>query len=175
MLTLRPFLPSDADRIVSWAADETAFRKWTADRFERYPIQGEDLIRYYAETVDRNACFPFTARDENGPLGHLLMRYPNGDKREIRFGFVIVDQNRRRQGLGKEMLNEALRRAFCALGAEKVTLGVFRNNPPALACYRSVGFGETGGPDSLFPIGNEQWECAEMEITRDSFLRSRSP
>lgn len=36
----------------------------------------------------------------------------------------------------------AIRYAFDMLKAEKITLGVFENNPSAYYCYKSVGFRE---------------------------------
>ena len=44
MLRLRPFKKCDADTIVSWIKNERIFRFWCADRFENYPITGDDLI-----------------------------------------------------------------------------------------------------------------------------------
>lgn len=48
MLRLRPYKACDAKTIVSWIKDETAFRMWSADRFERYPMTQEDLNAHAA-------------------------------------------------------------------------------------------------------------------------------
>ena len=47
MLRLRPYKSCDAKYIVSWIKDEISFRKWCADRYEHYPITGEDMNQYY--------------------------------------------------------------------------------------------------------------------------------
>ena len=125
MLGLRPYKKCDAEYIVKWIKDEVAFRKWCADRLKTYPITAEDLNDYYEQYAFSDSFFEMTAFDETGITGHLIMRYTDGDKKELRFGFVIVDDSKRGKGYGKEMLKAALRYAFDILKAEKVTLGVF--------------------------------------------------
>lgn len=42
-LRLRPYKPCDAKEIVTWCKDEFAFRQWSADRWETYPLTAENL------------------------------------------------------------------------------------------------------------------------------------
>lgn len=163
MLRLRPYKACDAKTIVSWIKDETAFRKWSADRFERYPITEEDLNAHYDEFAYADNFFEMTAFDETGIVGHLIMRYTDEEKKVIRFGFVIVDDAKRGKGYGKQMLQLAIKYAFDLLRVEKITLGVFENNDPAYYCYRSVGFQEIGTVVG-YTIANEVWKCKELEL-----------
>ena len=41
-----------------------------------------------------------TAFDENGVVGHLIMRFIDEEKSILRFGFIIVDNKKR--GMGTE-------------------------------------------------------------------------
>ena len=167
MLRLRPYKACDAAAIVSWSEDEAAFRRWSADRFPAYPITAEDLNRHYDAMAESDSFFAFTAFDDSGPVGHLIMRFINDEKTALRFGFVIVDPRKRGQGYGREMLNLAVRYAFDCLKTEKITLGVFENNAPAYRCYRAAGFRETPCCEaSRYHIGNEEWKCIEMEQTK---------
>ena len=167
MLKLRPYKKCDAPRIISWIKDEVSFRRWCADRYESYPIRAEDMIAHYAETEYSDTFFPFTAFDESGVVGHLIMRYTDSEKKQLRFGFIIVDDSKRGKGYGREMLRLALRYAFEILGAEKVTLGVFENNPAAYRCYKSVGFMDvTLDTPEYYHILGEDWKCLELEISR---------
>ena len=102
MLGLRPYKKCDAEYIVKWIKDEVAFRKWCADRLKTYPITAEDLNDYYEQYAFSDSFFEMTAFDETGITGHLIMRYTDGDKKELRFGFVIVDDSKRGKGYGKE-------------------------------------------------------------------------
>ena len=136
-MTLRPFTINDAPIILSWIKDETAFRKWSADRYPVYPPMHEDMLAQYESGV----IFPFTAIDGEGKVvGHIMLRYPDPSKTVIRFGFVIVDDQLRGKGYGKQMLRLAIQKAKNEFGAKKITLGVFDNNPSAFHCYESVGF-----------------------------------
>lgn len=168
-MQLRQYKPCDADSIVTWIKDEEALRKWSADRFGDFPITSEDINnQYYDNNGDQIAydnVYPMTAYDENGIVGHLILRYTDAEKKVIRFGFVIVDSSKRGKGYGRQMLTLAIKYAFDILGAEKITLGVFDNNKPAYCCYKAAGFTETG-EEIMCEFFGEQWRQIEMEIKR---------
>ena len=170
MLRLRPYKACDAGAVVSWIGDERAFRKWSADRFGSWPFTAADLNRHYDALEGSDSFFEFTAFDDGGPAGHLIMRFTDERKTVLRFGFVIVDDKKRGRGYGREMLRLAVRYAFEFLKAEKITLGVFENNEPAYRCYKAAGFRdvETAEPE-IYHVLNEDWKCVELEMTRDSF------
>ena len=158
-MTLRPFTVDDAPIILSWIKDITAFRKWSADRYPEYPLKPVEMVAHYAA----DNIFPFTAIDNDGKIvGHIMLRYPDSSKTVIRLGFVIVDDNLRGKGYGKQMLQLAIQKATHEFGAKKITLGVFDNNPSAFHCYESVGF-KTTGTDSYL-IDGEEWTGTEMGI-----------
>lgn len=169
---LRPYKAEDAKAIISWIKDEAALRKWSSDRYGAYPIKPEDINYKYLECNgdcdEPDNFYPLTATDENGPVGHLILRYTGGDKSTIRLGFIIVDDSRRGKGYGKRMIQMAIRYAFDMLGAKKVTLGVFDNNLPAYNCYKAAGFKEiTMEEPFIFEIMGEKWNCIEMELIKE--------
>lgn len=164
MLRLRPYKKCDAEKIVSWIGDERAFRKWCADKFEKYPITADDLNKHYEDMAYSDSFFPLTAFDETGAVGHLIMRFTDEEKKSVRFGFVIVDSAKRGCGYGKELISLSLRYAFTILKAEKATIVVFDSNPPAYHCYRKAGFCEAEEPDDgCFHILGEDWKCILLE------------
>lgn len=162
MLRLRPYKPGDAEHIVKWCKDEYAFRQWSADRYPKFPITAEDMNRLY----DNLGIYSLTAFDETGVVGHLTMRFPRDGFDEVRFGFVIVDCEKRGRGYGKEMLSLSVKFAIEFLKVRKISLGVFENNTTALQCYKAVGFNvvERDNVESYCCLG-ETWNCVEMEIT----------
>ena len=116
------------------------------------------IVQYESDVI-----FPFTAIDDEGKVvGHIMLRYPDSSKTVIRLGFVIVDDNLRGKGYGKQMLQLAIQKATHEFGAKKITLGVFDNNPSAFYCYESVGFKITGTDSYL--IDGEEWTGTEMGI-----------
>lgn len=167
MLRLRPYRNCDAQYICSWIKSEEAFRKWSADRYDRYPVTPDDINAHYAQAAQSDDFFGMTAFDETGVVGHLTMRFTDEERRILRFGFVIVDDSRRGMDYGSEMLRLALDFAFDIVKAQKVTLGVFENNEPARRCYRAVGFRDVPkDKPEYYRIMGEEWKCLEMETER---------
>ena len=174
MLALRPFKNCDAEKIASWCKDEQIFKMWGGELFGEYPLTSDKVIDLY---VNRNGrCeesdnfYPLTAIDEDGAVGHLIMRYIKGDHKFIRFGWVIVDNTKRGKGYGKKMMLLAFKYAFEILQADKVCLGVFENNPNAYHCYKAAGFRpSTDLEDSFMDVGDEKWKVIELEITREEY------
>ena len=171
-LIIRPYKPEDAAVILSWIKDETAFRKWSSDRYGAYPITANDMNYKYldcnGDCEEPDNFYPITAVDANGPVGHLIMRYTNKARTIIRLGFIIVDDRKRGMGYGKRMIQMAMRYAFDMLKAEKITLGVFDNNPSAYYCYKAAGFNEIPvNDDIVFEILGEKWNRIELEVNRE--------
>ena len=167
MLRLRPYKACDAELITSWFQDEYAFRQWSADRYDKYPIDADDMNDYYDKERNNTKNFAMTAFDDRGVIVHFTMRYAQDENLdEVRLGFVIVDNKKRGKGFGKEMVSLAVQFAFDFLKVKKVSLGVFENNQTALHCYRACGFTAvpTRRAESYLCMG-ETWNCIEMEKT----------
>lgn len=171
MLKLRPYKPADAETIISWCRDETEFRKWTSDRYDSFPITADDMNKKYFENngdcIESDNFYPMTAFDENGIVGHLIMRYTDEKKKTLRLGFVITDSARRGMGYGKEMILLSVKYAFEIFKAEKVTLGAFENNKPALYCYKAAGFKEC--ESSFCELFGEKWRIIELALDKDDY------
>lgn len=167
-MRLRPYKSCDAKKIVSWIRDEEALYKWSADRYNKYPISADDINHKYlkcnGDCEEEDNFYPLTAEVGGRVIGHLMLRYTNGDKNTLRVGFVIVDDSMRGQGYGKKMLKMAEDYAFGILKAKRLTLGVFENNPSAYHCYKAAGFCEIKTEDLIFEIKGEKWRCIEMEM-----------
>ncbi len=159
-MKLRPFNPNDAETILNWCKDKHTFRLWSADRYEDFPAQPEEMMKQYKG----DNMYPLTAIVGEEIVGHILLRHPSEDKSVIRFGFVIVDDSRRGKGYGKQMLNLAINHAQLELGANRITLGVFCDNNSAVECYKSVGF-RISGTDA-YMIDGEEWNGYEMELKK---------
>lgn len=171
VMKLRPYKPQDAATIVSWIKDERALRLWSSNRYGAYPVTAEDMNYKYMECngdcEEPDNFYPLTAVCNGEIVGHLILRYTDATKKSLRIGFVIVDDSKRGCGYGKRMIQMAIRYAFEMLQAEKVTLGVFENNPSAYYCYKAAGFEEIEQENRyVYEFHGEQWECIEMEVNR---------
>lgn len=167
-MILRPYKDVDAKTICSWIKDEKGFYQWSAATMGEYPLTPQKLIEHYNTKKDDTDYFVFCACDDNGQVvGQLIMRYPSADRQLIRFGYIIVNSEIRGKGYGKQMLSLAKEYAFKMLGAKRVTLGVFENNPAAIYCYRAVGLKESGEVNT-YNINGEEWKCIEMVAQADA-------
>lgn len=163
-MILRPYKPIDAAFISSWIKDERALRMWSSDRFGDYPVTAEDINQKY---IDENGdCeepdnfYPLTAVMNDKIVGSMIIRRIAPGT--MRFGFVIIDDSMRGKGIGKKMVLLAKKYAFEILGAKKITMGVFDNNPGAYYCYKAAGFQEMG-KEILIDILGEEWKDIELE------------
>lgn len=166
MLRLRPYKACDAETIVTWIKDERTFYKWSAGKLGQYPLTAKYLNAYYESFAYADDFYEMTAFDEDGIEGQLIMRFLDEEKKHLRFGFIVVDGEKRGRGYGKGMLKLAIRYGFEMLKAEWITIGVFENNEPARRCYESVGFRDTGRME-LYSILGEEWTCRELELGRE--------
>lgn len=160
MLHLRPYRDTDAPVILSWCRNEVDFYKWTAGMLGPYPISEKEFSFV-------TSLRSFTAVDEDGIAGFFALRAPHGTPDELRFGFVIVDPQKRGQGYGKAMLRLGLRYVFEDCGAKRASLGVFENNAPAYFCYKAAGFRDVpADKPGTYPILGEDWRCLELALER---------
>ena len=158
MLRLRPYRDEDAPIILSWCNKEKDFYKWTAGVMGDYPITEKEFAFV-------KGLMPFTAIDEDGPMGFFTLRKPYDSDDELRVGFVIVSPDKRGKGYGKEMLILGQKFAFELYGTKKVSLAVFDSNMPAYHCYKAAGFQEVAcEEDDTFKILDEEWKRIVMEI-----------
>ena len=158
MLRLRPYNKNDAEIIMSWIKDESAFYKWTAGVLGEYPISEEQF-----NTVSN--LMAFTAIDDDDVVGFFTMRRPNEFLHDLLFGFVIFDPRIRWRGYGKNMLKLGLKYAKEIFGVNKVSLGVFENNESAYYCYKAIGFEDVSQDEiEKYTVMGEEWNCLELEI-----------
>ena len=167
-MKLRPYKSCDAEKIAGWIKDEEALRKWSSDRFGEYPVTAQDINFKYIENngdcEQPDNFYPLTAVVDGEVVGSLILRYIDEKQAVLRVGFVIVDDSIRGKGYGKQMLQLAIKYAFDILGAEKMTLGVFDNNPSAYYCYKAAGFKEIDEEGCSVEMLGEIWKCIEMEL-----------
>lgn len=139
-------------------------RQWSADRYERYHVIPEDMNAYHARYIDGQHSYALTMTYGDVIVGYITMRTPADYPIEQRLGFVIADDSKRGRGLGKALVSMAVKYAFETLGAAKVSLGVFENNPSAIHCYEAAGFHRVSFPETYsYDCLGEAWNCIEME------------
>lgn len=101
--------------------------------------------RRYLKAVQRHAdAAVFVVEDDGRIVGRLsLSRDPHPSSRHVADLGLMVAADHRRRGIGKALLEEAVRWAQ-ASGIRKLELHVFPWNTPALRLYASFGFEREG-------------------------------
>lgn len=161
MIRLRPFKKGDAKKLLSWFDDERTMVMWCSGIFQ-YPLTEEQLLSHLQKAEEREDQWMLAGVDEQGTVtGHLCM-WMDFEKNHVHLGLIAVDNARRGQGLGRQMLEKALTCAFDVLEADYVTLGVFDCNPQAYACYRKVGFVEDHVEAHAMEYCGESWSRIHM-------------
>ncbi|MCR5789368.1 MAG: GNAT family N-acetyltransferase [Lachnospiraceae bacterium] len=171
-MILRDFKREDAQIIAGWLRSEEELYLWSADRYNKYPLTGNDINEKYAPQIETGRFYPLTAVDDNGNVtGHFIIRYPkDDDDTTVRFGFVIVDPVLRGKGYGKEMIRLGMAYVREHLSASRIDLGVFDHNEEARRCYEAAGFREYERRESILPTGT--WICIGMEAFIDRPLET---
>ena len=159
-MIIRTFKKEDAPIILGWIKNKTDLRKWSADRYRDYPATPDEMAQLYAP----DNMTPLTAEDQNGNIiAHIAIRIPDiANPKAVKLGFIIVDDSLRGKGYGKELIRQTIDYARKNLNATSISLGVFKNNPPALHCYESVGFRKIGL--ETYNIDGDTWEVIEMNL-----------
>jgi GNAT superfamily N-acetyltransferase len=68
-------------------------------------------------------------------------------------------------GIGKRMLQMAIRYAADFLKAKRITIGVLENNPGALRCYLGAGFREVPQAEPVYyELLGQRIRCIELEM-----------
>ena len=163
-MVLRNYIKEDAAIICKWLRTEEELYRWSADRFNKFPLLETDINNNYMPQIETRRFIPLTAVDEKeNLLGHFIIRYPREDvDSTVRFGFVILNPDLRGIGYGKEMLRLGIEYVKDNLSAKRIDLGVFENTDNAIFCYESIGFREYSRRKCEMPIG--VWECIDMEL-----------
>ena len=103
-MKLRKYYETDAIEIIKWINNEKEFRLWTADGYDKYPISPLDININYNNCIELGNFYPMTLVENNKIVGYLILRNPDANLDVIRLGFIIVDNNLRGKGYGKQLI-----------------------------------------------------------------------
>jgi RimJ/RimL family protein N-acetyltransferase len=150
---LAPFDPAWAKLLISWVHDEREMY-WLAPKTPP-PLTIGEILGWRRPDHDPYALL-LPGRPE--PIGYGELNPMTGARREYWLGHLIVDPAFRGRGYGAQLTRLLLQEAFEQRGARRVTLVVFPDNQPALACYRAAGMRDDGHEWHTFPAYGRQ-EC----------------
>lgn len=129
----------DLDELMTWFQNAGQVASWGGPRF-RFP---------FSRTSFRDDCHwpemaSFCLRDPDGSLCAFGQLYDRNGR--INLARLIVKPNRRGEGIGRRLVKMLMSVGAGLLQLSEFSLFVFRDNLPALGCYRSLGFEITQYP-----------------------------
>ena len=157
-LILRPSNENDADLFLSWLKDESEFDILSGGTLGKMPHSGKEL---YDVFMSRSTTEKQYTVEYNGvPVGQFTLRDAGDGCYKI--CYVIIDKNRRKEGLGRQMMSLAVDYCLNELKAKNISLVVFKRNTAAFNCYKDVGFKVVEGKESMFMLMGKEEACYEM-------------
>ncbi|MBX4149174.1 GNAT family N-acetyltransferase [Paenibacillus lautus] len=174
MITLEYFEPADFNQLIEWSGDEEFLLQWSGPQF-KYPLTTDQLIDYIdaANDKDTSSKFIYKAVEQNTNqlVGHVSLGNIDRSNRSGRIGKVLINQEHRGKGYGKQIINHVLRIGFEEFNLHRISLGVFDFNTSAIQCYEGVGFVKEGLLRDSRRYKETYWNLIEMSILEDEWRR----
>lgn len=129
---LRPFTLAEAEWVAGWAASSEDLRAAAAS--DDFPLTADQVAAWTYE-----ADFVFTLRREGDLVayGEIVEDVVEGD---VEIQHLLVAPDMRAVGIGKALLSRLCEFLTATLPYSEVWMRVGRENAPAAACARAVGF-----------------------------------
>ena len=155
---LVPAVATDVDVLMRWFPTAAATARWGGPGF-RYPFTRQTFL----EDSRWSSMPPYVLRRGNEMLGfgQFYERYGR-----INLARLAVDPGRRGEGLGGRLVRAMLDESRRHLDNGEYSLFVYRDNEPALRCYRSAGFEIAEYPEGA-PLADECYYLTRPVEKRD--------
>jgi RimJ/RimL family protein N-acetyltransferase len=117
--------------------------------FSPLPNSREEEIEWIRSTWERRKkgedfVFAIVIKELNLYIGNISVGITNKTSKRGSLGIVIFNKSHWNKGYGTEAMNLMLDYSFNVLNLHSVELEVYETNERAYACYKKVGFKETG-------------------------------
>ena len=155
-MTLRPASTEDLRYILNL---EQKFR-------EMRLLGGNDLATHQRQLSNPD-CLYWIVETEAGPAGFVILRDIHSKDRNVELLRIVVAEPGR--GLGREVLNAVMSKAFGEFGAHRLWLDTYSDNTRAQHVYRSVGFSEEGVMRECKKWGDEYRSLVLMSILESEY------
>ena len=156
-----------------WFGSAAELAQWGGPE-ARYPLDSDQIAEWIAEGASPRPRTCYTAVDEaDKPIGHVQLLHDsvNETARVGRFG---VAPERRRSGIGKALLAQAIELAFVQFAVHRVHLHVLADNDAARRLYRCAGLVEEGTARDAMRIGERRHSVVTMSLLRPEWEARRS-
>ncbi len=123
----------DIDELVTWFDSEASVRTWGGPNI-RYPINRESFV----EDCHWHDMATFSLRGPDGVFSAFGQLYERHNR--INLARLIVHPTMRGQGVGIRLMKSFMSVGTDLFPCDEYSLFVYRDNTPAIECYRKLGF-----------------------------------
>jgi RimJ/RimL family protein N-acetyltransferase len=167
-LQLVPFERDDYDQLISSIPDDRFLLQWAGPEYT-YPLDARQLDKTLSFTTGKQPSFiVFKAIrfGKSDTVGHIQLMRIDYTLQNCTIGRILIFENYRGLGLGKEITKCAAKYAFNELSLNEILLSVFDFNMVAISTYKSIGFEEYQYNKGACPFNSEKWNVIKMKISK---------
>lgn len=138
----------------------------TEENMKRYLEEGFSIEKLTSELIDANTEFYFAVLDDR-VIGYLKLNFGNSqtelkDEKAIEIERIYVLNEFHGKNVGQLLYNKAIQQAE-ANNADYIWLGVWEENPRAIAFYTKNGF--EAFDQHVFKLGDDEQTDIMMKLT----------
>ena len=164
------FKRKDIRDVLSWVSDEAQMVQWAGPIF-RWPLTQRQFRKHLEATnSEAPSLYSFGLYDRSRIVGYCEMSGHNRKFRSAVVSRIMILPRRRDKGLGQIMLTKLLEFGFDEIGLNRLSLGVFDFNKPAIKCYKNAGFMLEGTLRQSAKVDEAYWNCRLMSMLREEWL-----
>jgi len=165
-LQVEKFRAKDIGTVCSWITSEAALVQWAGPSLS-WPITQKQFREHLRAVKTKPATlYSFGLYRGNELIGYCELAGLNRKFQSAHLSRVITSPKHRNKGLARIMIERVLKLGFGELGLNRVALGVFDFNKPAIKCYKNMGFKLEGTFRESAKVGDSFWNCHMMSILR---------
>lgn len=138
---LSPTDPDEVDCYVKWMNDKAVAVNFS--QYNKLVSSKSDLPWIYEPSADRQR-YAIVLLDGDLLIGSISLHNIDHLNRNAYIGIFIGEEEQRNKGYGAEAIRLILDYGFKTMNLLNIMLTVNADNLPGIACYKSVGFKETG-------------------------------
>jgi RimJ/RimL family protein N-acetyltransferase len=170
-LQVKKFREKDVRSVCSWIKSETVMVQWAGLIFSWPFTQKQFREHLRAARTGTPTLYPFGLYLGSILIGYCELSAYNRKSNSAQLSRVIVSPKYRNRGFAQIMIENVFAFGFQELELNRISLGVFDFNKPAIKCYKKLGFVLEGTLRESAKVGDSFWDCLIMSILRKEWCR----
>jgi len=163
---LSPINADDVDTYIKWM-NETVARS-----FGQYPlvVSSKSDLKWLFEPPTDMQRYAMVLIDGDAMIGSISIHNIDHLNRNAFIGIFIGEEEHRSKGYGAEAIRLILAYGFKTLNLHNIMLSVKADNEEGIACYKKVGFRETGRRREWVYKDGKYIDVLYMDMLESEFL-----